>query len=308
MKKSQTYKEKTLCFLMLISFCPLFATPFSDSDASWNNVLKNNFPSDYLASLNKDYLRKYTKVVIKEKNSQSLQTFTNSIGIEFILIPAGEFNMGCNYNDFYCDIDEIPRHRVRIIKPFYMSKYEVTQKQWVKIMGYNPSYFQGENHPVERISWDEAKAFIKKLNKKEHRKNYRLPTEAEWEYAARGSKDDSKGIPTKYYWGNKINKRYAWYWNNSNKSTHVVGQKYPNGFGLYDMSGNVWEWCEDSYDESYYLTSPKNNPINKKFQNYKVIRGGSWFNQSKYLRTSNRVKISSNLRISDDGMRLVFSP
>lgn len=330
MKMSQVFRGRydpffrktinlSLFCIIFLSVASVYPVPIgnlgeSESQANHVNFSKDlvrsevDFSQTYLASLNKNFYKKYLRRFEKKKLRPNSKTFTNSIGMKFVLIPSGDFLMGCTHGDSQCDDDETPRHKVKITKAFYMTQYEVTQKQWKKIMGNNPSYFKGDNLPVERVSWDDAKRFINKLNKKEHRRNYRLPTEAEWEYAARGNQHGSRwSAQKKYYWGNKFNKRYAWYWGNSNKRTHVVGKKYPNGFGLYDMLGNVWEWCEDSYDEYYYLKSPTKNPVNKKFYNYKVLRGGSWFNNSKYLRASNRVKINSNLRISDDGFRVVLA-
>lgn len=171
------------------------------------------------------------------------KTFTNSIGMEFILIPAGSFQMG----------EESEAHNVKIEKEFYLGKYEVTQKQYQAIMGNNPSYFKGENRPVEKVSWNDAQEFIKKLNEKDGgTKKYRLPTEAEWEYAAKA------GSSIKWSFGDDKNEleNYAWYNKNSGNETHEVGQKKPNGFGLFDMHGNVWEWtCSDygNYSENNHL-------------------------------------------------------
>ncbi|OQW94619.1 MAG: hypothetical protein BWK79_05265, partial [Beggiatoa sp. IS2] len=170
--------------------------------------------------------------------SQHLATFANSIGMEFVLIPAGKFMMGANPNDQNANDDENPRHEVAITNPFYMGKHEVTQGQWTKIMGDNPSNFDDDlvgqdflKHPVESIDWKDVKEFIKRLNMLEKTDKYRLPTEAEWEYAARA------GTQTLYYWGNdEISLgNYAWYNDNSDEQTHPVGKKKPNTFGLYDI-------------------------------------------------------------------------
>jgi formylglycine-generating enzyme required for sulfatase activity len=176
----------------------------------------------------------------------------NTIGIEFILIPAGSFTMGSNDGDS----DEKPPHTVTISRPFYIGKYEVTQKQWVIIMGNNPSGFKGGNNPVENVSWNDVQEFIRKLNAKEGTTAYRLPTEAEWEYACRA------GSTTKYCFGNDKSQlgQYAWYEKNSDNKTHPVGQLQANAWGLYDMHGNVWEWCEDWYGEDYYSSSPSTDP------------------------------------------------
>jgi len=180
------------------------------------------------------------------------KTFTNSIGMEFVLIPAGEFDMGSPENEEGRNINEGPVHRVIIRNPFYMGKYKVTQKQWIEVMGYNPipAYsedFKGENRPVVYMQWNDVQEFIKKLNRKEGRKNYRLPSEAEWEYAARA------GTTTKYSFGDDDSQigDFAWYDENSGSHTHDVGQKKPNPWGLYDMHGNVMDWVQDEWHDKY---------------------------------------------------------
>jgi formylglycine-generating enzyme required for sulfatase activity len=168
--------------------------------------------------------------------------FTNSIGMEFVLIPAGAFEMGSPSNEAGRDDDDGPIHQVTIKNAFYMGKYEVTQEQWRAVMGDNPSYFTGnDNLPVEQVSWDDVQEFIRKLNAKEGTDKYRLPSEAEWEYACRA------GTTTRYSFGDSESRlgEYAWYTDNSGSKTHPVGQKKPNPWGLYDMHGNVWEWVLD---------------------------------------------------------------
>ncbi|RLD58109.1 MAG: sulfatase-modifying factor protein, partial [Bacteroidetes bacterium] len=160
-----------------------------------------------------------------------------------VFVKGGTFQMGSNNGG----TDEKPVHRVSL-DDFYIGKYEVTQKQWRKIMGNNPSHFFGcDNCPVETVSWNDVQKFITKLNQKTGQ-HYRLPTEAEWEYAARGGSFES---PTKYAGNNYVDK-VAWYYNNSNEKTHPVGEKKPNKIGIYDISGNVWEWCSDWYSNNYY--------------------------------------------------------
>ena len=179
--------------------------------------------------------------------STNSTTIKNSIGMELVKIPAGTFTMGSPANEKDRSDDE-KQHQVTISKDFYLGKYEVTQAQWTAVMGNNPSNFKGENLPVETVSWEDAQEFIKKLNAKGEG-IYRLPTEAEWEYAARGG-------TTGAYYGN-VND-IGWFTDNSGGKTHPVGQKQANGFGLYDTSGNVWEWCSDWYGEypSGSLTDP----------------------------------------------------
>jgi formylglycine-generating enzyme required for sulfatase activity len=256
------------------------------------------------------------------------KTFKNSIGMEFIEIPSGKFMMGCSEGDSNCEDKEKPQHRVSITKPFYLAKYEVTQGQWKAIMGKNPSNFLkcGQNCPVESVSWNDVQLFIEKLCQKEgiNPCRYRLPTEAEWEYAARGSATSS----TLYIHGNDsfLLNDYAWY-DESSLGTRPVGLKKPNGWGLYDMSGNVSEWVEDWYDISYYYDSPSNDPKGPESGRDRVIRGGSGRGRSlgksldnffaslgsriEYLRLSRREGHDPNYIESSSstiGFRLVLDP
>ena len=170
-------------------------------------------------------------------------------GMEFVLIPGGSFMMGSPSSEEGRRADEEPKHRVNI-QPFYMMTTEVTQAMWKEVMEDNPSRFKSDSLPVEMVSWNDCQNFIKKLNQLDPGKNYRLPSEAEWEYACRA------GTTTKYYSGNNESDlaRVGWYGyneGNSNNRTHPVGQKEANSWGLYDMHGNVYEWCEDRYHDSY---------------------------------------------------------
>jgi len=171
--------------------------------------------------------------------------------MEFAKIPAGEFMMGCSAGDSLCNPDESPRHRVRITKAFEIGKYEVTQAQWMALMPANPSTNKGDTHPVETVSKLEIQDFIAKLNARNEGHRYRLPTEAEWEYAARAGSDspDSASL-----------KDTAWYAENSDDETHPVGQKKPNAWGLYDVHGNVREFVSDFYSADYYSMSPDTDP------------------------------------------------
>ncbi|MDR1165998.1 MAG: formylglycine-generating enzyme family protein [Deltaproteobacteria bacterium] len=194
----------------------------------------------------------------------------NSIGMEFVLIPAGSFIMGAQ--DESGSADELPRHRVAISKPFYLGKYQVTQKEWQSVMGNNPSARAGRNLPVEMVSWADAQAFIAKLNQKERVRRYRLPTEAEWEYAARA------GATTAFFFGDDFRglDRYAWHADNSDERTHPVGGKDPNPWGLYDIFGNVWEWTNDWYGDDYYANSPSSDPPGAVRGKARVNRGCSF--------------------------------
>jgi formylglycine-generating enzyme required for sulfatase activity len=231
-------------------------------------------------------------------------TDTNSLGVESVLIPAGSFMMGTDKDfgeDFY---DETPQHKVNIGKPFYLGKYAVTQTQWTAVMGSNPSRFKGQNNPVEQVSWDDAQDFTNRLNRKEGHKRYRLPTEAEWEYAARA------GTTSTYSFGDDAGsmEQYAWYVNNSGDTTHPVGQKKPNAWGLYDMHGNVYEWVQDWYGEKYYSGSPSTDPRGPSSGSNRVLRGGSWFNNAATCRSAYRDDLSPGNRRVLLGFRLALSP
>jgi len=223
---------------------------------------------------------------------------TDTAGIpEMVFIQGGTFQMGGNDGGD----DEKPVHSVTI-NNFYMGKYEVTQKQWQEIMGNNPSYFKNcDNCPVESVSWNDVQDFIRKLNEKTG-KNYRLPTEAEWEYAARGG-NKSRGFT--YSGSNKVGE-VGWYDGNSGSKTHPVGQKQANEIGLYDMTGNVWEWCSDWYRSDYYKSSSSSNPKGPTDSSFRVLRGGSWYSKPARQRVSYRyhdVGYPSN-RSDVDGFRI----
>ena len=195
-----------------------------------------------------------------------------------VYIPAGSFTMGCSPGDDKCEDDEKPAMNVTISKGFYMDATEVTQGDYERVMGKNPSHFKdcGADCPVEQVSWNDAKSYCEKVGK-------RLPTEAEWEYAARS------GTTTKYYWGNSMDGAYAWYDGNSGNKTHAVGQKKPNGFGLYDMAGNVWEWVSDCYDSDWYSKMHSRDPVNTcTGSGNRVLRGGSWYSNAGVTRVSDR--------------------
>lgn len=217
-----------------------------------------------------------------EAQSTPEKTFTNSTNMEFVLIPAGTFKMGSDTGDS----DERPVHQVTISKAFYMGKYEVTQGQWQAVMGTNPSAFPGDpNRPVDQVSWDEAQAFIRKLNAMEGVKLYRLPTEAEWEYAARA------GSTTIYSFGNdpKSLGDYAWYRGNAERHSHPVGQKKPNAWGLHDTLGNVWEWVQDW--DGKYPAKPVTDPQGPESGTYRMRRGCAWNNEANVCRVANRYSV-----------------
>jgi formylglycine-generating enzyme required for sulfatase activity len=197
---------------------------------------------------------------------------TSSTEIEMVLVKGGTFTMGCTAEQGSDCFDwEKPAHKVTL-SDFYIGKYEVTQAQWIAVMGSNPSRFSDcENCPVEWVSWEDVQDFIQKLNTKTGL-NYRLPTEAEWEYAARGG---AQSWGYKYSGSNNVDE-VAWFSDNSGKKTHPVGTKKANELGIYDMSGNVWEWCYDWY--GYYSSEAKTNPKGASSASLRVLRGGSWAN------------------------------
>jgi formylglycine-generating enzyme required for sulfatase activity/predicted Ser/Thr protein kinase len=228
---------------------------------------------------------------------------------QMVFVKGGTFTMGCTSEQGRgCWDSEKPTRRVTV-GDFYIGKYEVTQKQWRAVMGTSaslsdPSYFKNcDDCPVESVSWNDIQEFIKKLNQKTGKK-YRLPTEAEWEYAARGG---SAGSPTRYSGSNNIDE-VAWYSSNSGSKTHPVGRKKPNELGLYDMSGNVWEWCSDWYGSDYYKNSPQTNPQGPSSGSYRVLRGGSWYSRAQNCRVSDRYSYTPDSRNGISGFRLALAP
>jgi formylglycine-generating enzyme required for sulfatase activity len=226
---------------------------------------------------------------------------TNSIGMEMILLPAGTFSMGGDWDAEQADENELPKHAVTFEKSFYMGKFTVTQAQWQTLMGDNPSEFGGAEHPVETVSHEDAEAFIKRLNEKESTRTYRLPTEAEWEYAARA------GSQSTYSFGSAGSRLpdYAWFQNNSAGTTHPVGQRAPNDWGLHDMQGNVHEWCADWYNRDYYAGSPSRHPVGPRKGVARVLRGGDWGSEAWYCRCAIRSLSSPQRRSPRVGFRVV---
>jgi formylglycine-generating enzyme required for sulfatase activity len=231
------------------------------------------------------------------------KTLPGDIKLEMVKIPAGSFTMGSDEYD-----GEKPKHQVKL-QEFYLGKYPVTQEQYQAVMGKNPSNFKDNpKNPVEQVSWNDAQEFCKKLNQLIAGKDFRLPTEAEWEYACRA------GTQTRYYFGDDAAKLgdYGWYDENSGSKTHPVGQKKPNDWGLYDMSGNVWEWCEDPYHDSY-ANKPENIKNNgntiwsSSDASLRVLRGGSWSYNSRDCRSAVRFRGNAGGRHDNVGFRLVLS-
>jgi formylglycine-generating enzyme required for sulfatase activity len=223
-----------------------------------------------------------------------------AVNIEMVYVQGGTFTMGCTSEQGSdCISDEKPAHQVTL-NSFYVGRYEVTQAQWRAVMGSNPSRFKGDNLPVEQVSWNDVQDFIRKLNAQTG-KRYQLPTEAEWEYAARGG-NKSRGY--KYSGSNTLG-GVAWYSDNSNGVTHPVGQKSPNELGIYDMSGNVWEWCSDW--DGAYSASAQSNPVGDSSGSYRVNRGGGWYYDAVDCRVVFRGHNSPGLRGVALGFRLVCS-
>jgi len=213
-------------------------------------------------------------------------------GIRLRLIPAGEFDMGST------ETHETPVHHVKISKPFYLGKYEVTQIQWKTMMGDNPSNFKGDSLPVEKVTWQDARDFC-------GRTGLRLPTEAEWEYACRAGNaapwcfgDAESGLVD-----------YAWYVKNANEKTHSSGQKRPNAWGLYDMHGNVSEWCEDLWHDTYDGAPTDGAAWTADgMQNYRVDRGSSWNYSARLARSAHRTKSNITKSDSNTGFRVAMTP
>lgn len=242
--------------------------------------------------------------VRKPSNKLSKQQILQNLISNMVYVEGGTFYMGATTEQGDdAEKDEIPIHQVTL-SSFYIGKYEVTQEEWVMVMGKNPSKRKGLKFPVENVSWDDCHIFISKLNQITGRR-FRLPTEAEWEYAARGG---NKSKCYKYA-GSNIADLVAWHqnisWDKKKQSfiLHQVGQKLSNELGLYDMSGSVWEWCSDWYGD--YPNYSVNNPQGGKSGKYRVLRGGSFTTVTKWIRLSSRSKNVSHSYQSDFGLRLV---
>ncbi len=252
-----------------------------------------------------------------EKNqNKPVNNFENSIGIKFVLVPTGDFIMGTDNGKN----DEKPIHKVVIDKPFYLGQYEITQAEWQKVIKNNPSKFKGENLPVEQVSWLEAQDFIKKLNSLNDGYFYRLPSEAEWEYAAQLDNNITASNANKLIWSSnnsgdsllnaeeilqKDNNNYAKKILDNNCKTHVVGQKKPNKLGIYDMQGNVWELCQDQYHTDYNNAPSDGSVWEKGTELRRVARGGSWSYPPSYCSKTNRLSVDENKKFNSVGLRVV---
>ena len=230
------------------------------------------------------------------------KTYTaNGVSFDMMMVKAGTFTMGATSEMKAPDSDEKPTHQVTLTNDYYIGKTEVTQALWTAVMGNNPSYFKGDNLPVENVSWDDCQKFISKLNSLTGQ-NFRLPTEAEWEFAARGGNNSHH---YQYSGSNELGD-VAWYVGNSGDTTHVVATKQPNELGIYDMSGNVWEWCSDWFGN--YSSSSLTNPTGPNSGSYRVLRGGGWSRLARNCRASYRYGVAPGNGSLDDGLRLVLVP
>lgn len=244
--------------------------------------------------------------------AQEAKEVTNSLGMKFALIPAGSFQMGSPMNEEGGHADEA-QHEVTLTKPFYVGTTEVTQGQYLKVIGKNPSNFQkgtvreddSSDYPVDSVTWQNAVDFCRKLNEMPEEKaagrSYRLPTEAEWEYACRaGSSGPYNAIeePEQLH-------HAAWYKANAENTTHPTGVLKPNSWGLYDMHGNVWEWCHDHYQKRYEK-EPATDPRGPKFGSEHVVRGGSFLSKQNHARSASRLGHASDHTAIDCGFRVVL--
>ena len=244
----------------------------------------------------------------EQKNKRPVETITvKGVSFEMVFVEGGTFLMGCTSEQG----GDCPYgNQLVTVSDFYISKYEITQGQWEAIMGTSirqqrdkdnrgwPIYGEGANYPMYYVSWNDVQEFISRLNSLTG-KQYRLPTEAEWEYAARGGKK-SKGYK---YSGSNFIEQVAWYSDNSGNTTHPVGSKQPNELGIYDMSGNVWEWCYDWYGA--YGSGSQTNPVGPGSGAFRVFRGGSWLNIAAGILVSCRGKHTPSSRSYNFGFRLV---
>ena len=234
------------------------------------------------------------------QNADVITITVGGVSFDMIKVEAGSFIMGCTSEQGGdCYSDESPYHRVTISQDFYIGKFEVTQELWEAVMGSNPSNWKAFDRPVENVSWNDAQEFCAELNRMTGR-HFRLPTEAEWEYASRGGK---KATNAKYSGSSSV-ANVAWYDDNSGGQTHPVGKLRPNELGIYDMSGNVWEWCQDWYGN--YSSASQTDPKGPSSGSYRVLRGGDWRIIAGRCRVSSRGNSDPAYRGNNRGFRLVL--
>ncbi len=244
----------------------------------------------------------YLLTNVWQDEPSQVKTFTaNGVSFTMMSVEGGTFMMGTTEEQSGPQSNENPAHQVTLSN-FYMGETEVTQELWLAVMGTNPSSFTGDlQRPVERVSWNDCQTFITQLNALTGQQ-FRLPTEAEWEFAARGG-NQTHGFQ---YSGNSDIDMVAWYGGNSGNQTHPVATKQANELGLYDMSGNVWEWCQDWYDADYYSDSPSNNPTGPETSLYRVNRGGCWFISAARCSVTYRGNCSPSNAYYNMGLRLAL--
>ena len=275
----------------------------STSNASQEFYFKPKNTDRYIATYQSlvNGLSEYVGQAPQPVNPSQNLTFTvDGVSFTMVYVPGGTFTMGAT-SEQGSDAwdDEKPAHSVTL-RSYHIGQTEVTQALWTAVMGSNPSEFRGDRRPVESVSWNDCQTFISRLNAKTG-KNFRLPTEAEWEYAARGGHSGGSK-----YAGSENISNVAWYDDNSGGETHNVATKSPNGLGIYDMSGNVWEWCQDWYGN--YSSSSQTNPKGPSNGDFRVNRGGSWSHGrlARYCRVSFRGNYTPSLSNFNLGLRLVL--
>ena len=237
--------------------------------------------------------------------------FVNSVGMRFIYIPPGKFFMGSPADEIGRDEGEY-QHAVVLTRGFYLQTTEITQAQWQVVLKLNPSEHKGNDLPVHNVSWIDSQTFIRRLNQLESNGNYRLPSEAEWEYACRAGTQSA--LPTGNLTATNSGlepalDRVGWYKLNSGQTPHRVAVKSPNAWGLYDMHGNVWEWCQDPWDRWYgkFADTAVIDPMGPKKGRFKIFRGGGWFGSATYQRCASRMRAKSGSKSPGIGFRVARS-
>lgn len=224
-----------------------------------------------------------------------LEMVGNSLGMTLVKVPAGRFTMG---NEEYGPPREVQ------VAPFFIGTHEVTQAQWQAVMGYNPSQFQDPRRPVENVTWLEVQSFLEELNRREGTNKYRLPSEAEWEYAARA------GSQSRFFFGEDPGqlRRYAWFGADGRTGTVPVGGRLPNPWGLFDVYGNVWEWVQDCWHDDYRGAPPDSRVWGGGDCSQRVVRGGGWANRAEYLGSAVRGTYQAGFEDPSNGFRIIMTP
>jgi formylglycine-generating enzyme required for sulfatase activity len=272
----------------------------------WDSIKDSHNPDDFHSYLDKyGETGKYAGTAHSclariEADQKAADARLRAVKIEFVWLEPGTFAMGTPYGELGRDSDEGPVHQVKITHGFFIGKYEITQAQWRAVMNRASFQFRGdENSPAENVTWDDVQEFIKRMNSRNDGYVYRLPTEAEWSYAASAGGHDHSG-PTL--------DEMAWYGANAGGRTHPVGAKQPNAAGIYDMHGNVWEWVEDWYGKTYYRESPSTDPPGPATGEQRGMRGGGWNSVANLCRVGLRNGLAPGLRRADLGFRIVRVP